>query len=87
MSSVASNDDKVTADPSLLAVDAKRADPLYAFLAEHANVAEATPAQNQAIRRKFYYHLLPVVFCLNLLLCEFLHKLSNRPAPLRDAPA
>ncbi|KAK4701364.1 MFS transporter, ACS family, allantoate permease, partial [Phenoliferia sp. Uapishka_3] len=61
-------DDKFILDQELLSTEAAGADPLYQFLATHASIPEATPAQNQRLKRKFYKTILPMIFFLNLLL-------------------
>lgn len=60
--------DKDEPAAKLLSVEASGADPLYTFLRDNADVPEATSAQNRRLKRRFYIHLVPIVFCLNLLL-------------------
>lgn len=67
MSSV-SPSEKLSTSKRLEVVDAAGADPSYKFLADHAEVPQATAAQDKALKRKLYLHILPLIFCLNLLL-------------------
>ncbi|KAM0754439.1 hypothetical protein T439DRAFT_113798 [Meredithblackwellia eburnea MCA 4105] len=68
MSSIASGEKTPTPDSKFITVNSSEADPLHHFLADNADVPEASPEEYARVKRKFYFHLFPLIWCLNLLL-------------------